>query len=770
MTYHGQQFRVRVDLTRAQALATPHYPEDLVRRAKSKMEAITAEGKIAFFSLHEARLAELWEKLRNADGEDPSLSISFTLAAGSPALPGLTIEKSTNEKIALLISVAPDAKIKTWTREWLRATILRKTKDLEITDTLSMAQVQACITRILSGEPVKAYSIPYLKAFPTTDMSGKIYGILANKARGEIAVMINDLKALQIQKNIDSLNQVILQTVEKMKQLTGGQYRYHRQDLIQCITSAWKGPERLGIGMPMTVLAVTGQISAPVAIPAAPAATPAAPTAAPAINAVLNFKISADRMTAQFTGFKPDIFTHPTFTFTRESLASELRLTGIIYGLTDDIWNDLEARWNARENLNERVASTGTDPLPGADPYVHLVYKDAPEIQESTKNVDIREAQQRTLVHKGQLVAEIRYKKPPVPGKSVTGHAVHAPLPPFDIKLGDGIAQQEAGKFYATEDGLPVYEDGTLTVNKTYVHKGDVDLKSGNIRFNGPVEIHGSIDTGAVVDVQGPINITGMIRGGFVRSGDSITVKQGIVTTERGRVSCSGNLKAEFIENSRIECGGILTVNKAILNSQVFAGKSIEVASGEGVVGGGLISCRDVLVSNNIGFPSGAKTTLIIGADVRALKRVTHRTARVEALKLTVERYKAEQRELQGKRDAQLTPKHKERKKSLATLINKIKTVIEHAEAAANIAKTSITYNPAALLAAYNRLSVNCSIEVSGQTITLQTEMLATAVTGKLRRDSHLCTIEDVKSEINRQLGRTDPEAEAPAPTPKKAG
>lgn len=749
MTYHGQEFRVRVEITRAQALASPDYPADLVRRARAKMESLQSEGKIAFFDVFENKLVEIWELLRNAKEEPPTLAITFTLAAGAPQMPGLTIEKGPSDKTALIVTISPEASRKTWIKECIRATIVHKAREFGIVDPLSLAQVQACITRILSGDPITGYSIPLMKAFPPPNVAGKPYSIIANKARGEIAVIINDLKTLQQPKNMDALNQVILQTVEKLKQQAPGQYRFHRQDFINCVAAAWKGPERLGIGLPMTVLTVTGQLSV---------------GGSNAVTKHLEFKIAPNRMTAQISGFKPELYTHATFKFTREALLDEMRLSGITYGLTDEIWADLEAAWNSHESLEGFKVAEGTEPIPGVDPFVYLSYKDAPENSKTSDVIDIREAQQRSLVQAGQLVAETRYKNPPVPGKTVTGQVIHAPLPAFDIKLGDGIAQREPGRYYATEDGIPIFEDSVLMVNKTFVHPGDVDLKSGNIRFDGPVEIKGSIDTGAVVDVIGPLTVLGTIRGGMVYSKNGITVKQGIVTTDKGFVKCQGDIKAEFIENSHIECSGNLLVNKAILNSQIFAGRTIQVVSNEGVVGGGLISCSHALVSQNVGFPSGAKTVLIIGADARSLRRVTLCKNRVEKLKAAFERYKLEQRELQSKREIQMTAKHKERKQKLAALVNKARALGERAEKAVIVAQSKIVYNPTSLIAVYNRLSTNCSIEVGGTAITMASESLGVAILAKPRRGEHFCPVEDAKADIERHLGRSD------SPAPKKAG
>ena len=338
--------------------------------------------------------------------------------------------------------------------------------------------------------------------------------------------------------------------------------------------------------------------------------------------------------------------------------------------------------------------------------------------------------------------------------------------PPGDaliLKVGEGIAQREPGKFYAIFDGVPEYENDTLTVSKVFVHNGDVNLKSGNVRFDGPVEIKGSIEDGATVDVKGPLIVHGMIRAAFVRSEENIEVKEGIVTTERGRVICDNDVKADFTENSHIECSGSLLVNKAVLNSRVIAGKNIVVSANDGTLGGGNISCWSLLLAANIGFKNGAKTNLLLGVDAKALRKISIREKRLTKLREAGERYKNEFRELAQKKEAQMTAKHKQIKEKTKENLMRIKAVVEKAEMLLTNAKGSVKYNPDAIMGAQMTLSANCNIEIGGNPVQLETDFLATAVTAKRRRDGHACPIDDVKSEIERRVGSTTGET-------KKAG
>jgi uncharacterized protein (DUF342 family) len=790
LTYHAQQFRIRVEVTRAQALKSATPPPELIKRVKAKMESLVQEKKIVQFDLYETKLINVWNGLRSAQNTLDTHSVAFTLGAGAPFLQGLKIDKDTSGRGLITVTTLPGAPVKSWNREWIKATLIRKTKDLGIQESLSMSEVQACITRMLVGDFVSNYAIPKAGTEMPSDATTTAapYVILAANHRGDIGVVVRQLSAFADPKLIEQLVLQVSKAIEFTKKNYGGMYRFHKQDLVECIVGAFKGPESVGVGMPMTVLAVTGSgqlqktatkddAKSPLPQAASNAkqpsqnAEPALPPVDPGIPRWITLKISPDRMKAVISSFSEQIYNDKTYTFDREWFYGQLRLSGVVSGLQDDIWNKILETYQSKQSLDGLVASEGTLPIAGTEPYLHLVYKDAPGQQTDGKVVNLREAQQRTLVTNGQLIAEIRFKTPATTGKTVTGQAVPPPKPDLDIKIGEGINQKEPGKYYATVDGLPHYEEGHIKVTQTYIHNGDVDLKSGNIRFDGPVEIKGSIDTGATVDVKGPLIVHGMIRGATVKSKTTIEVKEGIVTTEQGLVRARGNITADFIENSRIECYGSLTANKAILNSQIFVSHNIVITSNDGIVGGGLISCRDALVSNNVGFPSGARTMLVLGVDVRALQRLNRSMLRVQKVKDAQERYKAELREIGFKRGPQLTQKHKDRKEQLFKLGHKVKDLVSKLEASVYRAQSQLAYNQNALMVCYKKMALGCDIEISGQTVRIMTEMLSVAVTARKRKDSHICTAEEVAQELQNLLdGNKSTSEESSNPEMPKAG
>jgi uncharacterized protein (DUF342 family) len=379
--------------------------------------------------------------------------------------------------------------------------------------------------------------------------------------------------------------------------------------------------------------------------------------------------------------------------------------------------------------------------------------------------INIRDMQQRSIVQAGQLVAEIRYLKPEVIGMNMLGQPIQPePGPSMEVVVGEGIQQLQPGKFFAECGGVPLCEEGNkLSLIKSHVHEGDVNLKSGNIYFDGPVEIKGSVDSGALVRVKGPVKIYGSITGGTVISKDPIEVVESIVTGTQGKVICATQVKAAFIENSTIECDGSIVVAKSLVSSDVVAGDYIHALAADGVIGGGTILCRNMVAAANIGFTKGARTKFIVGVDHRVVRRTKIREKRLQSLIEAQERYKLEFRELTQKKDSQLTLKHKQLKESLKEKMTNVRPLIEAVTQQLEILKTSMTYNEDALIAATNVFAANCQVEVGGKGVVLEADTMAVGISARKRRDSHLCTYDEIKSEIERKLAGS-PVSEAPAP------
>lgn len=749
ISYNAAANRVRCEFTRAATLKSETPPADLINRARTKLEAVKTSGEIAFYSVYQTRLNECWKLLRNATDEPEDRVVSLTLGAGAPVLGGIKVEKPTQDKaIASLTIEATKDVVAAWRFEWFKVTVIKRLRETGIKDHVNNAQLYGAFIKARSGEKVQNLALGATAGAGGQNQAGKSFSVIANKQRMEIGVVIRNVKEIRKKESREAMLQLINQAIKQMS-ADGTQYSIQKKDFLTALQSAIDGPEGLGLELPLVLLAATGQPKA---------AAAAVPTNYPGAGRI-NFDISKDKMEATIQGFNMSYYDDPSFQVSTEWVQNELKRCLITGPMHDEVVKALSEAIKKHENLTGVVACRGVPGVGGKAPYLHHSYKDAAGRSSGgdldSDFLDIREMQQRMTVKAGHLVAEIRYQTPPATGKSIYNEDVAGP--PNDdliIRVGDGIQQRENGRFFATADGIPLIEPEAISLTKVLVHNGDVNLRTGNIRFDGPVEIKGSIDNGAIVETTGDLIVHGTIRGAQVHSLGTLTVKAGITTGATGKVNSRGDLQAEFIENSNVTCGGNLVVQKALLNSTVIVGGTIKVASKGGVIAGGRIISKDSLVTYNLGFKRGAITTLNVGVDWRAARAADIRRVRLEKLQKKQQDDRQALRELVQKSKAQMTQRHKELKEELQDRLTRMRTIAEKAEAHLQKANASLTYSSTSRIYVKELLAANMNVTICGQIVAVVNEVFNVCILGKRRRGSYIVPLEEVEAE-ERESGKS---------------
>ncbi len=736
LSYNAQQHIVRLSLTRAAALTSITPPEDLIERVRSKFEKVKDEGRIEFYQIYEESLEAVWSALREAPKDLDDVKITFILGAGAPQIEGLTVTNSDVQNPGVSVTTTGPIDTKKFNPEWIRTAILKVARDHHVYDGLFLPHINAAIQRILAGDTLSNFLIENRKAVPSFHHPERPFAVFANKTRFEVVAYIHELSSMQSEPAIDRLCDLVAKAVQKLEAAGSPDLLILRNEVAELIRGALTGPERVGIGMPLTVLAAMEDLSKTLG------------------KKFLNFIVSDDKMTAKISDFDMAVYEDAEFKISKDFIIKQLRMSDLKGDIPDADLALLAEAVNRRENLDGKVSGRGQPAVSGVDPYIHLVFKDAPKPVSDNDIINIRDSQQRSIVQSGQLIAEIRYLKPEVIGMNMLGESLQPePGPQMDVVLGEGVLQSVPGKFFAEFGGVPTVEDGNkIGLIKSHVHEGDVNLKSGNIYFDGPVEIKGSVDAGALVRVKGPLKVYGSITGGTVISREPIEVVESIVTGQQGKVICNTHIKADFIENSNIECDGSLVVTKSLISSDVVAGDYIQALAPDGVIGGGTIMSRNLIAAANIGFTKGARTKLVVGVDHRVIRRTKIRENRLKNLLDAQERYKLEFRELAQKKDSQLTPKHKQMKEVLKGKMANVRPLIETVSSQLEAMKSSMTFVEDCLVAATNVFAANCSIEVGGQGVVMEADTMAVGISARKRRDSHLCTFDEIKSEIEKKL------------------
>ncbi|WP_138420408.1 FapA family protein [Aquibacillus sediminis] len=157
-------------------------------------------------------------------------------------------------------------------------------------------------------------------------------------------------------------------------------------------------------------------------------------------------------------------------------------------------------------------------------------------IENEVGEIDFRESKMIPTVDQGKVVAVIHPPIPGNPGVTVTNE----PLPakqthPIALKIGKGVTQVD-DKIVATESGRPVIEQRGMLVSASImpklVHRDPVNLSSGNIHFNGDVEVLGEIEETMIVEAGGDIVVHKSVHSATLTSLKSLIVKGNVIGSE----------------------------------------------------------------------------------------------------------------------------------------------------------------------------------------------------------------------------------------------
>ena len=509
------------------------------------------------------------------------------------------------------------------------------------------------------------------------------------------------------------------------------------KNIRENILQALKGPEVLGLNLPLTILAATTE---------PPVRRISLKDQNYPGSGVLKLKISEDCMEAKIINFPENFYEKADFKVDENWLVSETKQFGLDTDLVKSHLRNLLNKIARKQSLESDTVALGIKSRGGTKPFIKTTYLKPGPQSNGEEKIDLREAQQKQIVKPGTLIAKLQYTTDPVIGKDVFGN----PLPeaknePLKIELGEGVEEKKKGRYYSTCEGVPKIDKKTISVSKMMIHKGDVNLSSGNIIFNGPVVITGSVEAGGVVFASGDLTISGSISKAFVRSGGNIIVNKGITTGEKGLVAAKGDIRAEFVENSKLQCGGSIIATKAILNSDVISGGNIEIKNSKsgGVIGGGQVSCRQNIITGTLGFKHGIQTKLNIGVDWKTELSMRIRSKRIEKLKEAQSKDRQELRELMSRsKSEQKTEKFAKRKTYYQDRLVKERSLLEKMEAHLEQAKECLVYDRKVKIYVHETLFANVDVHVGGNLVAVNQEMRGVAILGERKQGTNLVSIE----------------------------
>lgn len=326
----------------------------------------------------------------------------------------------------------------------------------------------------------------------------------------------------------------------------------------------------------------------------------------------ISVELSADAMLAQLDLAPGGDGAMPTLADVQAALAA----AGVVRGIDETAL----ALALARAEPQLVAAARGQPPQPGADTRFELLVNDhrdrAPKIDEHGL-IDFRELGDVPLVEVGQPLMRRIPPTAGVPGWTVRGQALPAPAghdEPFHQPLaGAAPDPAEPNLLRAASKGQPVRVGNGVMVESVF-RIPRVDMASGNINFDGTVQIDGDVLPGMKVHAGGDIVVQGTVEGGELQAAGDIHVGGGAIA--RAQLRAGGGVVARFLENAVVHAGHTIAVSDTVLHSELHSGGQISVGTGSrGRLAGGRAQARLLLRAANLGAPGAGCTKVQVGVD-----------------------------------------------------------------------------------------------------------------------------------------------------------
>ena len=336
-------------------------------------------------------------------------------------------------------------------------------------------------------------------------------------------------------------------------------------------------------------------------------------------------KVADDKMSARLT-MTPAYGGAPV---TFEQIRQSLKEKGIVSGLIASA--ELEALLKAGQATDYLIAQ-GRSAVPGLDAQFHSLI---PEIQERRPQInkhgiaDFRDLGQLILVKQGDPLMRRTLPTEGKKGENILGQVL-TPRPsqntPFTSDLkGAMLDPDDRELLRATIVGQPLLFPNGVMVSPT-ITVPQVNIETGNLSFDGTINILGDVMDGMKVYASEDIFIGGTVEAAEIEAGGNISIKGGVIgssvstgsssTSVGGRIACKGSVSARFAKYVSIDAGTSIIIEEYSMNNHLTAINQILVGKPggkTGLISGGTASAMMLVQATSVGSAAGIKTYIQAG-------------------------------------------------------------------------------------------------------------------------------------------------------------
>lgn len=273
---------------------------------------------------------------------------------------------------------------------------------------------------------------------------------------------------------------------------------------------------------------------------------------------------------------------------------SKLNDKGIVFGIKKEVF---EGELFTGKHY---VIAQGIRPVNGTDSIITMyqLQDSKPDVNQDG-TVDFYDLKLINRVKSGEWLGERIEATDGISGQSVKG-LILKPLKGKNSTLNyDKNTVQEVfdgtkTTLFSRVNGAVSYQNGKITVSNHLEIAGDVDFKTGNVKFDGYVTIKETVGDGFSVEATKDIEINGELGLGNIKgltsTHGSIFIKGGIASKGKVEIRAAKNVFTKFVDNSVIICGGSAHIGFYCINSTVRAKEIIFDSSNAQIIGGNIVA------------------------------------------------------------------------------------------------------------------------------------------------------------------------------------
>jgi len=307
----------------------------------------------------------------------------------------------------------------------------------------------------------------------------------------------------------------------------------------------------------------------------------------------------------------------------------------IVFGIVSDdkIQSFIDKRLNRIKPFLIAKGVEPTEPVHGLIEYffdTNPIKSIDPSMVEEQNRIDYKERGEMPFINKGDLIAQRIPGIPGKHGKDVFGKRIEAQKArQASLKCGNGATLSEDKRMaHARIDGMPILSTGRyerVNVLPQYYINGDVNMKTGNIRFKGPVVVKGTVQSGFKIRCAS-LEAKELFRAD-VRVDGNIHIHGGVVGS---KISCLGSFKAKYVKGSTIQCEEDIVVANGIVDSRIETRKKCVVEKNR-ILTSSIMALQEI-ITQNVGSKSSPGCELTIGVDPVLMREMENHKKEIKLL------------------------------------------------------------------------------------------------------------------------------------------